>query len=132
MAAPLFDVDSNSLLEGERNGHPDPCSLVPHSGYLDIPAEGKRALSHAEDPERLRAEHRRFVDALAVVLDLEHENSTFDPHRNVEPGRIGVTRDIGEQLLENAEGSGRAVAVDRGFARGQRQLAADAAALLEF
>src|SRR5215468_5023614 len=129
---PFSGADVHSLLQRERNRHLYPSSLVPGLSDLDASAKRKRPLPHAQDPQRFGAEPRWIVDSLAVVLDFEHENALVDLHRDVDPGRARVARDVGEQLLEDPEGGGRALPIEHQPSRGQSEPAPYAAALLEF
>src|SRR5262245_52942022 len=124
-------VNAQSLLQAKRNGHPDLGSLVSGSG--DIYASPKRqdTLSHAQQSQRLGAEHGGFVYAFAVILDLQDESAGLEMHRNIHARRIGMARSVGKQFLKDPEGRGRPLPVEHGISA-QTQPASDAAALLEF
>src|SRR5260221_4068855 len=106
-------------------------SLAAISRDFDRAAKRQRALADSHQAERFRVVPRRAIDAVAVIFHRQDEAVTVRLHADVDPRRVGVTRDVREQLLEDPECRGRALAIERQALLRQRYVAADPAAPLE-
>ena len=86
-----------------RNLYGHGCSAARRAGDRDAPAEQPRALSHAEQSDRLDARELGLRDAASVVL---HVSVSILPRsrRLMRTAPAWACRDdVGQRLLQNAE-----------------------------
>src|SRR6476620_3924410 len=97
-----------------RQRDADPHQRAPprRAADLDAPAKRGGALLHAEQPELPVARNRRARHPFAVVAHVEAERGPLTRQRNLHARRVGVARDVGQDLDENAEQRRRSIRID--------------------
>src|SRR3954471_22821721 len=113
-----------------RDGDRSPLPFL--AFHVDRAPECEHAFAQSQKAQRGRAFEFRSLDAAAVVRDREPQAFVLCLlHPHVDARRVGMPRDVGEELLEDAKERRRALLVGVDEARRHLDQAAHARAALE-
>ena len=126
-------VFSSWLWSAERNGDGDPRSFAARnvSNFELAPKEGG-AFAHTEQAHGFGVGDFFFADAAAIVYDLHDDLLAIGFETNRHMGGPGVTDDIGQGFLENAEKGGVQFLIQQRNAEIGDDIAFNAGAILKF
>src|SRR5258708_35877068 len=116
---------------GERNRECNRCSRTRHSFRLEFSIEQMGALPHSDKAEGMAGFRYLWVEAGAVVEDLENNTIAFTLEARFDPGGVGVARNISQRFLKDAKDGGGPVLIENQRFHGQGYAALNSCAALK-
>src|SRR5205809_454202 len=96
-----------------------------------LASEQQGALLHSQDSQRPTGRKLLWVDSAAVIANLEDNIAILPAQPDLHLSCLGVTRDVGQRLLEDTENGSGPLRIDDDVAVRQIQPAAGPGASLE-
>src|SRR5674476_523568 len=114
------------------NTHRDPRSLARSAAdsYLTTPEAG--AFAHTDKAKSPWIENLVFFNAFAVIADFQGDTACSFSEAHTDAGRLGMSSDVRQRLLADAEDRGGAIAVQNNTFRAGAELRFDVGTLAEF
>jgi len=107
-------------------------SLSPSARNGELTSEQQGALAHSQDSERSTCRELLFVDSAAVNANFEDDDAILLAQPDVDFRCLGMTRDVGQGLLKNAENRRGAFPIDQDVVVRQIQNVLGSGARAEF